>query len=148
MLVLGIPAPVSSSRAARRATAAAAERGAGSSPCVGARPQREGLAGARDTDDHDDPVSFAGQSANGRALFVGERRSAEAGLAQRLRVGQPPTGAPPPMCQCDEAALGGQQLRRRPAPLVTARQGEDAIAVKESRRQRFDALDVDGVARR
>ena len=121
----------------------AADGDARGSPGVGARPQREGLAGARDTDDYDDPVSFAGQSANGGALFVGERRSSEAGEAKRLRVGDAPTGAAPPMCQCDEAALGRQQLRRRPAALVTARQGDDAIAVEESRSQRFDALDVD-----
>ena len=68
-------------------------------------------------------------------------------MAQRLRVGDAPTGAASPMCQCDEAALGGQQIRRRPAALLTAREGDDAIAVEESRRQCFDALDVDGVAR-
>ena len=122
-----------------------ADRRAGRSPGFGARPQREGLAGAGDTDDHDDPVSFAGQWANGRALLVGERWSSEAGVAQRFGDGHAATGAAPPTCQFDEAALGGQQLRRRPVALVTARQGDDAIAVEESRRQRFGALDVDGV---
>ena len=86
----------------------AADGDARGAPGVGARPQREGLAGTGYTDDDDDPVSATGQSANGRALFVGERRSSAVGEAKRLGVGDGPTGAAPSVRQFYEAALGGQ----------------------------------------